>query len=112
MTLSRGSNKFVRSYELQEELCVFFSIGIFPNQDRVCYVGTECKLEDMKAMHLESGTRVRLLLGGCGSNGKEVFGLADGGIMSTLSLTDDLVTFFLSGLLPSMLRHVPRMPGN
>ncbi|KAL8431142.1 hypothetical protein ACSSS7_005460 [Eimeria intestinalis] len=74
--------------------------AIFPNQSRLCYVGAQCKAENLRFQNLEGDVYIRLLQGGCGANGKEWDALPNGGVMSTESVAQRYLTLSLPGSLP------------
>lgn len=77
--------------------------GIFPEQDGLCYVGNDCKVENLLVQYLEGDTHVKLLQGGCGSHGNEWSAAPNGGVMNTESASDSHITLLLPGTLPG--RH-------
>ncbi|KAL8271945.1 hypothetical protein Esti_004069 [Eimeria stiedai] len=74
--------------------------AIFPNQNRLCYVGAQCKAEDLRYQNLEGDNYIIVLQGGCGADGNEFDALPNGGIMSTESVSRSHFTLSLPGLLP------------
>lgn len=82
-------------------LCLPGFSGIYPNQNRLCYVGTVCKVENLRVQHLEGDTKIKLLNKSCGSKDGEWDALPNSGIMTKESATDEHLTVGLPEVLPS-----------
>ncbi|OEH75896.1 cysteine repeat modular [Cyclospora cayetanensis] len=75
--------------------------GIFPGQNALCFIGSTCTVDGLKAQHLVSGNQVLLLKGGCGSEGTELPVIPNGGIMTISSSSETSVTLSIPEVLPA-----------